>query len=86
MANLVISKDLETHTLASNLRKAFSGIVAGNVKDEGIRAIEEHGLFKISGDKEIMEKMDKLLASFVANHRMKLPSDVPYTPCYEIVK
>ena len=86
MANLEISKDLKTHTLASNLRKAFSGIVAGNVKDEGIRAIEKHGLFKITGDTEIMERMDTLLASFVANQRMKLPSDVPYTPCYEIVK
>ena len=86
MASLALSKDLETHTLASNLRKAFSGIVAGNVKDEGIRAIEEHGLFKITGDKDIMEKMDALLSSFVANQRMKLPSDVPYKPCYEIVK
>lgn len=86
MANLELSKDLETHVLASNLRKAFSGIVAGNVKDEGIRLIEKHGLFKITGDKEIMEKMDTLLASFVKNQRMKLPSDVPYIPCYEIVK
>ncbi len=86
MANLELNKDVETHVLASNLRKAFSGIVAGNVKDEGIRAIEKHGLYKISGDKEIMTKMDTLLASFVKNQRMKLPSDVPYTPCYEIVK
>lgn len=86
MANLILSKDLETHTLASNLRKAFSGIVAGNVKDQGIRAIEKHGLFKITGDKEIMENMDTLLSSFVSNQRMKLPSDVPYKPCYEIVK
>lgn len=86
MANLELSKDLATHTLAANLRKAFSGIVAGNVKDEGIRAIEKHGLYKISGDKEIMEKMDTLLASFIDNQRMKLPSDIPYKPCYEIVK
>ncbi|MCL4110029.1 UNVERIFIED_CONTAM: hypothetical protein GTU68_038246 [Idotea baltica] len=86
MANLELSKNLETHTLAANLRKAFSGIVAGNVKDEGIRAIEEHGLYKISGDKDIMEKMDTLLTSFIANQRMKLPSDIPYKPCYEIVK
>ena len=50
------------------------------MKDEGIRAIEKHGLYKISGDKEIMEKMDTLLANFVKNNRMKLPSDIPYTP------
>ncbi len=86
MASLELSKDLETHTLASNLRKVFSGIVAGNVKDEGIRAIEKYGLFKITGDKDIMEKMDALLSTFVANQRMKLPSDVPYKACYEIVK
>ncbi|GAA0402815.1 nucleotide 5'-monophosphate nucleosidase PpnN [Cocleimonas flava] len=86
MANLELSKDLETHVLAANLRRAFSGIVAGNVKDEGIRAIEKHGLFQLSGDPEIMQKMDDLLKSFIKNDRMKLPSDVAYTPCYQIVK
>jgi len=86
MANLELSKDLETHVLAANLRRSFSGIVAGNVKDEGIRAIEKHGLFQLSGDPEIMEKMDELLESFIVQQRMKLPSDVAYRPCYEIVK
>ncbi len=69
--------------LAANLRRAFSGIVAGNVKDEGIRAIEEHGLFEIHGDPELMEDMDNLLASFVEQSRMKLPGAV-YSPCYRI--
>ena len=55
------------------LRRAFSGIVAGNVKDEGIRAIEHYGHFEIHGDTGIMKLMDSLLASFVAQHRMKLP-------------
>ena len=86
MANLELSKNLETHILAANLRRVFSGIVAGNVKDDGIRAIEKHGNFKISGDHEIMQRMDELLASFVKQDRMKLPSDVAYMPCYEIVK
>jgi hypothetical protein len=86
MANLELSKNLETHILAANLRRAFSGIVSGNVKDEGIRAIEKHGNFKISGDHEIMQRMDELLASFVKQDRMKLPSDIVYMPCYEIVK
>lgn len=84
MANLELHKDLETHDLAANLRRAFSGIVAGNVKDEGIRAIEKHGNFKLSGDKEIMLKMDDLLHSFIEQNRMKLPSDVAYKPCYDI--
>ena len=85
MANLELNKDQEPHKLAADLRRAFSGIVSGNVKDDGIRAIEKHGLFEISGDKDIMARMDKLLASFVKQHRMKLPSDVPYKPCYKIV-
>ncbi len=60
--------------------------IAGNVKDDGIRAIEKHGLFKLSGDKEIMQRMDELLESFIVQQRMKLPSDTAYRPCYEIVK
>ena len=85
MRNLVIKKDQERHLLAANLRRAFSGVVAGNVKDQGIRAIEEHGSFEIHGDPDIMTPMDQLLASFVAQHRMKLPGKT-YTPCYRIVQ
>lgn len=86
MKNLELSKKLDTHRLAANLRCAFSGIVAGNVKDDGIRAIEEHGLFELSGDSSIMQHMDNLLQSFIKHQRMKLPSDVPYKPSYKIVK
>lgn len=85
MRQLSLHKNQESHLLAANLRRAFSGVVAGNVKDEGIRAIEEHGLFEIAGDAEIMEPMDALLASFVAHHRMKLPGK-QYQPCYRIIK
>lgn len=85
MRNLRLDKNQETHQLAANLRRAFSGVVAGNVKDQGIRAIEEHGVFEIRGDRSIMEPMDALLASFVAQHRMKLPG-TKYNPCYRIVK
>ncbi len=85
MRDLGLYKSLATHVLAANLRRAFSGIVAGNVKDEGIRLIEEHGHFEISGDAEIMKLMDTLLASFVAQHRMKLPGK-KYTPCYRVIQ
>ncbi|MBL4607159.1 MAG: LOG family protein [Pseudomonadales bacterium] len=85
MASLAISRDQPTHTLASNLRKAFSGIVAGNIKDEGIRAIEKHGPFKINGDKDIMLALDHLLESFVAQGRMKLAKN-DYKPCYHVIK
>ncbi|NEX62297.1 nucleotide 5'-monophosphate nucleosidase PpnN [Noviherbaspirillum galbum] len=85
MRNLHLERHQPTHMLAANLRRAFSGVVAGNVKDQGIRAIERHGRFQIRGDRTIMERMDALLASFVAQHRMKLPGTV-YHPCYEIIK
>jgi predicted Rossmann-fold nucleotide-binding protein len=85
MRNLKLHKNQETHLLAANLRRAFSGVVAGNVKDEGIRAIEKFGHFEIHGDAEIMGPMDALLASFVAQSRMKLPGKT-YTPCYRVVK
>jgi predicted Rossmann-fold nucleotide-binding protein len=84
MRGLEISKSLPTHILAANLRRAFSGVVAGNVKEDGIRAVEENGLFEISGDPLIMEQLDALLTSFVAQQRMKLPGS-RYTPCYRIV-
>ena len=85
MSNLELHKKQPRHTLAANLRRAFSGIVAGNVKDDGIRAVEEHGLFEIRGDASIMEPVDILLASFVEQHRMKLPG-TKYEPCYRIIK
>jgi predicted Rossmann-fold nucleotide-binding protein len=85
MRNLNLQKNQPVHLLAANLRRAFSGVVAGNVKDQGIRAIEKHGPFEIHGDASIMASMDTLLASFVAHHRMKLPGK-KYTPCYRIIK
>ena len=85
MRNLVLHHDLPPHTLAANLRRAFSGIVAGNVKDKGIRAIERHGHFEIHGDDRIMTPLDSLLKSFVAQRRMKLPGK-EYVPCYRIIK
>jgi len=66
------------------MRRAFSGIVAGNVKEEGIQAIEQYGPFELKGRPRIIEPLDALLASFVAQQRMKLPGR-RYEPCYRIV-
>jgi len=85
MRNLELGQGQQRHLLAANLRRAFSGVVAGNVKDEGIRAIEKHGHFEIRGDATIMDPMDALLASFVDQQRMKLPGK-DYVPCYRIIK
>lgn len=83
MANLSLSRDLPINELAANLRRIFSGIVAGNVKPEWVRNIRKNGPYEISGDKEIMTLMDNLLSSFVKQQRMKLQGE--YTPCYKIV-
>ncbi len=85
MRNLQLHKEQDRHLLAANLRRTFSGIVAGNLKVEGIRAIEKHGHFEINGDPEIMDAMDRLLRSFVTQQRMKLPGSA-YLPCYHIIK
>lgn len=85
MRNLSLHKNQEVHLLAANLRRAFSGVVAGNVKDEGIRAIEQYGHFEIHGDAAITGPMDALLASFVAQSRMKLPGKA-YIPCYRVIQ
>jgi len=85
MRNLVLRKDQPIHMLAANLRRAFSGVVSGNVKEDGIRAIEQFGHFELNGDPEIMEPMDALLTAFVDQSRMKLPG-TRYVPCYKIIK
>ncbi|MEM7015811.1 MAG: nucleotide 5'-monophosphate nucleosidase PpnN [Pseudomonadota bacterium] len=84
MANLSLHMGQEHFQLASNLRRAFSGIVAGNVKESGVRAIEEHGEFEIHGEPELMHALDKLLSSFVEQKRMRLPGS-QYVPCYKVV-
>ena len=85
MAALKLHRGQDMHVLAAELRRAFSGIVAGNVKEEGIQAIEKHGPFEIHGEPEIMAALDRLLAAFVAQHRMKLPGGADYQPCYRVV-
>ncbi len=85
MSALALHKDQANHELAANLRRAFSGVVAGNVKEEGLLAIEKHGHYELRGDSEIMEPMDALLSAFVEQKRMKLPG-TEYVPCYKIIK
>jgi predicted Rossmann-fold nucleotide-binding protein len=83
MAKLELKRELEPHILAANLRRAFSGIVAGNVKEQGIRAIEEYGPFELRGDKTVMRLLDELLSAFIAQKRMKLAGE--YRPCYRLI-
>lgn len=84
MAALHLHRDQPKHLLAANLRRAFSGIVAGNVKPETIMSVRQKGPFEINGEHEIMLALDRLLASFIEQRRMKLPG-ATYSPCYKIV-
>jgi pyrimidine/purine-5'-nucleotide nucleosidase len=83
MAALEIDRDRPPHLLAAQLRRAFSGIVSGNVKEQGIRLIEEHGPFEIHGEGELLGPLDELLRSFVKQRRMRIAGD--YQPCYRVV-
>jgi predicted Rossmann-fold nucleotide-binding protein len=83
MAALELHRDQPPFKLASELRKAFSGIVAGNIKEFGVRAVEEHGPFQLRGDPEIVALLDRLLRGFVDQGRMKLDGST-YKPCYQL--
>lgn len=84
MRTLNLHKNQEPHELAANLRKAFSGIVDGNVKANGIKLVAEKGPYEIDGETEILGPLEKLLRSFVNQKRMKIPTQ-EYIPCYKIV-
>ncbi|WP_374555549.1 nucleotide 5'-monophosphate nucleosidase PpnN [Thermomonas sp.] len=83
MAGLDLHHGRKPHELAADLRRAFSGIVAGNVKEDGMRRIEAHGPFEIHGDADIMQALDALLREFVQQRRMKISGE--YRPCYKVV-
>jgi predicted Rossmann-fold nucleotide-binding protein len=84
MRALRLARDQPVHERAANLRRVFSGIVAGNIKEYGISAIERYGPFELCGEPSIMEQLDRLLRSFVAERRMKF-TGAEYTPCYRLV-
>jgi predicted Rossmann-fold nucleotide-binding protein len=83
MHALDLTEGLPNHVLAANLRRAFSGIVSGNVREDTMAEIEAHGPFEIRGSARIMKLLDGLLAAFVADGRMKLKSET-YSPCYRV--
>jgi hypothetical protein len=84
MRALELRRGQPVHELAAQLRRAFSGIVTGNVKEYGIQAIEREGPYELCGDEGIMRLLDELLAAFVAQRRMRLPGST-YRPVYRLV-
>jgi len=83
MAALDLRHGRRPQDLAADLRRAFSGIVAGNVKEDGMRRVEQYGPFQIHGDQDIMQALDALLRAFVQQRRMKISGE--YRPCYQVV-
>ncbi len=83
MAALDLHRNQEPWMLAANLRAAFSGIVSGNVKEEGSREVQLHGPFCLHGDPEIIAGMETLMKDFISQGRILL-SGREYTPCYEL--
>jgi predicted Rossmann-fold nucleotide-binding protein len=83
MNALDIDENLPRHVLAANLRRAFSGIVSGNVREDTAALIDAQGPFEIIGSAKIMSLMDDLLAAFVEQKRMKLSGN-DYSPCYRV--
>ncbi|MFA7552689.1 MAG: nucleotide 5'-monophosphate nucleosidase PpnN [Spongiibacteraceae bacterium] len=72
------------HILATELRRAFSGIVAGNIKAPCVAAVKKQGPYILQGEPRLMAEIDALLSSFVDQGRMKLKGG--YVPCYRIDK
>ena len=83
MSALEIHEDVPRHILAANLRRAFSGIVSGNVREDTAMLIGQRGPFEINGSASIMQLTDDLLAAFVEQKRMKI-SGGDYSPCYSV--
>jgi predicted Rossmann-fold nucleotide-binding protein len=83
MSELEISENLPKHVLAANLRRAFSGIVSGNVREDTASLIEKDGPFEITASAKIMSLLDDLLQAFVKQKRMKISGD-DYVPCYRV--
>ncbi len=85
MAKLKLDPQLSRQHLAADLRCAFSGIVAGNVKAYGIQEVAEKGPYQLSGDADLVNALDDLLQGFMKQGRMKLNRD-DYQPCFVLSK
>jgi predicted Rossmann-fold nucleotide-binding protein len=83
VAALRVNFDQPVHDRAIALRRMFSALVAGNIKEAGVRQITERGPYEIHADPLLMEPLDALLKQFVADRRMKLSGD--YKPVYRLV-
>jgi pyrimidine/purine-5'-nucleotide nucleosidase len=84
MAALDLRRSRPLHERVADLRRALSGIVAGNVKESGIQAVEALGPFELHGEPALIGPLDALLRGFVQEGRMRLPG-AHYEPSYRLV-
>ena len=84
MAALALHPDQPVEQLAAELRRVFSGIGTGNVREAGLRRIRDRGPFMLRGDREVLVALDGLLAEFANERRMPSLDSADYVPCYEI--
>ena len=82
--DLKLVRDQPMADLAVEVRRAFSAIVTGNVKEPGIRMIKKNGPFQLRADSELTDALDRLLRSFADQGRMRLVGE--YTPCYDVIE
>lgn len=66
-----LDSELPPSELAFRLRRIFSAIVSGNVRPDGIAAVEEKGPFTIKGDQVLLDSLGELLGSMADQKRMK---------------
>jgi predicted Rossmann-fold nucleotide-binding protein len=85
MRALELHRNQPAHRLAFQLRRAFSGVVAGNVREAGIARVEKYGPFELRGDPHVIGALGQLLQDFVTERRMRLSEPSAYVPCYRIV-
>jgi len=85
MRALELHRNQPPHRLAFQLRRAFSGVVAGNVREAGIARVEKYGPFELQGDPHVIGALGQLLQDFVTERRMRLSEPSAYVPCYRIV-
>ena len=85
MRALELHRDQPADRLALQLRRAFSGVVAGNVREAGIARVEKYGPFELRGDPQVIAALGQLLQDFVTERRMRLSEPSAYVPCYRIV-
>lgn len=84
MKALRLDRSQGGHLLAMELRRLFSGIVAGNIKEPTVELVRKHGPFEIYADGSMARSLDQLLARFVKQGRMKIKGE--YKPCYRVAE